>query len=92
MADFSDRQYTTNKKKHVKIVDSYNVWRGDMMEYLIFKKLGNVVDLRNFKALKVEWWLHNIGYYLTKPFLFIPAIKKLNDRFKDVDLMVDIIV
>lgn len=92
MADFSNRPYTTDKKKHVKVVDSYKVWRGETMEYLIFKKLGSVVDLRNLTAIKIEWWLHNIGYYLTKPFIFIPAIKKLNDRFKDVDLMVTVVV
>lgn len=41
---------------------------------------------RSYEGMYFEWWLHNIGYYITLPFIFIPCIKKLNLRFKDVDL------
>lgn len=34
----------------------------------------------------VEWWLHNVGYYVTKPFCCNQKVAKLNKRFKDVDL------
>ena len=39
--------------------------------------------------LIIEWWLHNIGYYLTLPFVKNAKIKALNERFKHVDLMVE---
>lgn len=41
---------------------------------------------RRMWTLIVEWWLHNIGYYLTKPFCKIEGFRKLNERFRDVDL------
>ena len=34
----------------------------------------------------VEWWLHNVGYYATKPLCNNKKIAKINKRFKDVDL------
>ena len=48
----------------------------------------NPVELfnREYNSLYIEWWLHNIGYYITKPFCFIEKIEKINLRFKDVDL------
>lgn len=41
---------------------------------------------RHMWTLIVEWWLHNLGYYLTKPFCKIEWFRKLNERFRDVDL------
>ena len=41
---------------------------------------------RAYRSMYVEWWLHNIGYYLTKPFCSIEFFKKINLRCKDVDL------
>lgn len=41
---------------------------------------------RSLPSLYIEWWLHNLGYYLTKPLCAIPYFKALNKRFKDVDL------
>lgn len=41
---------------------------------------------RSYKGMYIEWYLHNIGYYLTLPFIKKESIKKLNLRFKDVDL------
>lgn len=77
-------------KKHIQIKDSYNVWKQRTMWYLIFDAIGQIVNIKHFTAIRIEWWLHNIAYYLTKPFIFIPAMKKLNLRAKDVDLMVEI--
>ena len=41
---------------------------------------------RSFRSMYIEWWLHNIGYYITKPFCHIEAVKKINLRCRDVDL------
>ena len=38
---------------------------------------------RTYFSMYVEWWLHNIGYYITKPFSFL---EEINLRCKDVDL------
>ena len=76
-------------KKHIKIFSGYNIWHPSAMKFIIDGRL------RTHKASKyapyiLEWWLHNIGYYITKPFTFIPALKRINDRCKDVDLMVEV--
>jgi hypothetical protein len=49
---------------------------------------GNVQILlnRSYKSMYIEWWLHNIGYYLTLPLSFIPYFKSINERCRDVDL------
>lgn len=67
-------------KKHIRIWNSYNIWKPSRMKELIQS---------NSPALMVEWWLHNIGYYLTLPFVKNTKIKALNERFKHVDLMVE---
>jgi hypothetical protein len=41
---------------------------------------------RNYLSMYLEWWGHNICYYITKPFCFINFVNELNLRFKDVDL------
>ena len=41
---------------------------------------------RSYWTMYIEWWLHNIGYYITKPLADISKIKELNERFKHVDL------
>lgn len=47
---------------------------------------ANRVLNRSYFGLYLEWYLHNIGYYLTLPFIKNERIKALNLRFKDVDL------
>lgn len=66
-------------KKHIQIKYGYRVWKPSKMIAL----MGD-----NSPLLIIEWWLHNIGYYITLPYRDIPSIKALNDRFKHVDLMV----
>jgi hypothetical protein len=84
-------------KKNLHIVDSYKIWDEFRMEYEIVKAAQNTYDVwqnkdietllnRSLKSMFKEWWLHNIGYYLTKPLCHIPFFKALNKRFKDVDL------
>ena len=80
--------------KSIQIKDSYKIWRPVlMMQYIqeaCCDKYGHYfardVLNRSYLSMYIEWWLHNIGYYLTKPFCFIPFIKKINLRCKDVDL------
>ena len=41
---------------------------------------------RSMKGMYIEWYLHNIGYFITLPFTEYSTILGLNLRFKDVDL------
>ena len=82
-------------KKHIQIKNSYDVWKPSTMKTLILGKYsreyGNysITRIENFSSLVIEWWLHNIGYYLTKPFVSVPKLKRINERCKHVDLMVE---
>ena len=81
-------------KHDVQIKSSYCIWKPSKMRNLLFFKVYNLTQakhivIKNYNPLIIEWWIHNIGYYLTKPFVFIPWVKALNVRFKDVDLIVE---
>jgi hypothetical protein len=47
---------------------------------------ANDVLNRTWKGMYIEWWLHNIGYYITLPFIKNDIILCLNERFKHLDL------
>ena len=76
--------------KNIQIKDSYRIWSITKMKGLIDMKLGYINPEhalgRTYSGMYVEWYLHNIGYYLTKPFCGIKAVRVINLRFKDVDL------
>ena len=85
--------------KNLRIDNSYNIWKTSTMDVLMMRKCNelygsyNVTEelKRTYTSLYVEWWLHNIGYYITKPFCFLDNIykiniSKVNARCKDVDL------
>lgn len=80
--------------KNLHIENSYNIWNTSEMKSIIDKKcyeeyesyLTSAKLNRAYYSMYVEWWLHNIGYYITKPFCAIDQIKKINLRFKDVDI------
>ena len=80
--------------KNIHINDSYKIWSPSKMQLIIneecFKQFDSClpeIELRrSYAILYVEWWLHNIGYYVTKPFCSIEAIRLINLRCKDVDL------
>ena len=74
-------------KKHIHIRLSYDVWSPARMRKYIIAYGGNG---KHIFLLVIEWWLHNIGYYLTYPFTANPKIDALNERFKHVDLMVEV--
>lgn len=79
------------KKKSIQIKDSYKIWKRSEMEWKIrnacYDKYGNLfarkVLNRSYKSMYIEWWWHNIGYYLTRN---IPLFESINERCKDVDL------
>ena len=48
--------------------------------------LASMILNRSYNSMYIEWWLHNIGYWITLPFTKIKVIKNLNERFKHVDL------
>ena len=80
--------------KNLHIENSYNIWDKHKMLARILDKCQQVygspqADLvlnRTYRGMYIEWWLHNIGYWVTIPFIRINWIKDLNERFKHVDL------
>ena len=64
------------------IPNSYRVWRIlEMNDYL--PKDVEIILNRPLWTIYIEWWLHNIGYHLTKS---INSLQHINLRCKDVDL------
>lgn len=83
-------------KKHIQIKDSYNIWKPSKMRELViadyrdqYWDFEHDLSIVNDKALIVEWWLHNIGYWVTLPFISVAKIRSINVRCQHVDLMVD---
>lgn len=80
--------------KNIHIENSYKIWDTFNMQRLIDEKCyqtynSPMTDLhlnRSYRSMYIEWWLHNIGYYITKPFCFIELFRKINLRCKDVDI------
>ena len=81
--------------KNIHIDNSYSTWLLSEMKRKIddaaLKKYNNFYSVnallnRTYASMYIEWWLHNIGYYLTKPFCHIESIKKINLRCKNVDI------
>lgn len=80
--------------KSIHIQYSYTVWTPSEMRYMIKResiKQYNTIRAdkllnRSYKSMYVEWWLHNIGYYITKLFCWSDFFERLNERFKHVDL------
>lgn len=67
------------------IKNSYRIWSWKIMKSILMDYTQDPrSDLgRSFLEMIVEWYLHNIGYYLTLPF---PELWKINERFKHVNL------
>lgn len=80
--------------KNLHFSNSYNVWSTELMWNEIIHqshlRYGNLqadkVLNRSYTGMYVEWWFHNIGYYLTLPFCEYDFIRRLNIRFRDLDL------
>ena len=80
--------------KSIHIEDSYNIWRAGHMwaeiNHACLVKYGSLqatkVLNRSYKSMYIEWWLHNIAYYITLPFINIPTVAFYNERSRSVDL------
>lgn len=80
--------------KNIHIKNGYSIWtiphmKNEISRQCRFKYDTSRADLilhRSWKGMYIEWWLHNIGYYLTLPFCEYDCIRRLNLRFRDVDL------
>lgn len=79
---------------NIQIKDSYKIWNAERMKDLIdqvcYEQYNSyfpqTILNRDYDSMCIEWWLHNIGYYITKPFCNIKFFKNINLRCKDVDL------
>ena len=76
---------------NIHIKNSYKIWNTKTMNDMIRKEwaYNNEPSIglnRSMRSMYIEWWFHNIGYYLTLPFCEYDFIRRLNLRFKDVDL------
>ena len=71
----------------IKIPNSYNVWNPAEMRKRIEAAHSDPEAFlnRTFRSMIVEWWLHNIGYYVSLP-QKSEAWRKINLRCRDVDL------
>ena len=86
--------YPNEGVRCISISDSYSIWFPRTMKRLIQEQsitkynAADVIELlnRSYNSIYIEWWLHNIGYYITKPFCFNKKIYEINLRCKDVDL------
>lgn len=48
--------------------------------------LADIILGRSYKGMYIEWYLHNIGYWITLPFIKNERIKSINYRCKHIDL------
>ena len=82
------------QEEGIQIEDSYQIWSTKQINSLVQQKTLNKYGIENaetalnrsYLSIYIEWWYHNIGYYITKPFCFIESINKTNLRCKDVNL------
>lgn len=79
--------------KNLHIVDSYKTWtiasmkeQMDFVSNYMYDLDARVALNRSDKGMYLEWYLHNIGYYVSKPLCFSKYFKNINRRCKDVDL------
>ena len=80
--------------KNLHINNSYNIWNPIEMNLIIKDECLKAYNSNNpeetlgrsYSSMYIEWWLHNIGYYVTKFFCYNKKINAINLRCKDVDL------
>lgn len=80
--------------KSIHIENSYQTWRPQTMLELIMDEcvekydspFANEILNRSWAGMYVEWWLHNIGYYLTRWMRAWSFMSEINDRCRCVDL------
>ena len=81
--------------KNIRIPNSYNVWSIQSMEHFIRSFCAQMTDCRympeeylnrSMRSMYIEWYLHNIGYWITLPLSKNETIKRINYRCKHLDL------
>lgn len=76
--------------RSIQIKNSYNIWKPltqrIMLSIAIDDWNPDKYLNRSWRSIHIEWWLHNIGYYITLPFIRYEKLKEINLRCKDVDL------
>lgn len=80
--------------KNLHFKNSYNTWSlREMFSQIdrecLYKYGSTQADIvlnRTYRGMYIEWYLHNIGYWLTLPFIKNKNIETINRRFKDLDL------
>ena len=77
-----------NKTADIQIEDGYYIWSLSAMHSLIQEEQNrhSIILHRSNISMYIEWWMHNIGYYMTKPLCFIDCVERIHLRCKDVDL------
>lgn len=81
-------------KKVIHIENSYNIWSINKMTVCIMDECAikygtpwaDHILNRTWEGMYIEWWLHNIGYYLTRWMRAWSFMSKINDRCRSVDL------
>ena len=82
------------QEEGIQIENSYQSWSTKQINSLVQNhtlikygtKDAETALNRSYLSIYIEWWYHNIGYHITKPFCFIETINKINLRCKDVNL------
>ena len=67
----------------IHIDNSYNIWSTSKMKKIILDYTKNPKEdiNRTFLGMYIEWWIHNIGYYVTLPFIKMSTtLKRINTR------------
>ena len=80
--------------KNIHIECSYNIWDITKMfntitleSHILYGSYeADKVLNRSYKGMYLEWYLHNVGYYLTLPFIKNEKIREFNRRFEHIDL------
>lgn len=72
----------------IHVDNSYCIWSISKMRQIINNHTINPKEDigRTYPGMYVEWYLHNIGYYVTLPFISNPKVAAINTRLKHVDL------
>lgn len=86
--------HTEDGRLNIRIKDSYSIWSPKMMKPLIQARAFSKYNLydadsllsRSYQSMYVEWWFHNIGYYITKPFCFNETMEMIHLKCQHVDL------
>ena len=84
--------YTNDDDPNIRVTNSFMV-KGYDEKIKLIERIRQFVDIyklenwnRSDTSILIELYMHNIVYYLLRPFKFIPRIKKLVNRAQSTDL------